>query len=140
MIILDTNVLSECLRPKPDPYVLAWFSAQSRASLFTTTIVESEILYGIRLLPDGARKVALTEAIRAIFDHDFSGRVLSFDRGAASAYAELASSRKAAGRPIAQFDAMIAAVTYSTGAVLATRNLKDFEACKIDLLNPWAHR
>lgn len=140
MIILDTNVLSECLRPKPDPHVLAWFSAQSRASLFTTTIVESEILYGIRLLPDGARKVALTEAIRAIFDHDFSGRVLSFDRGAASAYAELASSRKAAGRPIAQFDAMIAAVTYSTGAVLATRNLKDFEECKIDLLNPWTHR
>lgn len=137
MIILDTNVLSECLRPKPEPCVLAWLSTQSRTRLFTTTIVESEILYGVRLLPDGARKTALTEAVRAIFNHDFSGRVLSFDRDAATAYAELASSRKAAGRPIAQFDAMIAAVAYSTGAVLATRNLKDFEGCKIDLLNPW---
>jgi predicted nucleic acid-binding protein len=139
MIILDTNVLSECLRPQPDLGVLAWLSAQSRASLFTTTIVESEILYGVRLLPDGARKVALTDAVHAIFDHDFPGRVLSFDRDAASAYAELASSRRAAGRPIAQFDAMIAAVAYSTGAVLATRNFKDFEGCKIDLLNPWTH-
>lgn len=139
MIILDTNVLSECLRPEPDPRVLAWLSAQSRASLYTTTIVESEILYGVCLLPDGARKSALTTAVRAIFDHDFFGRVLSFDRGAASAYAELASSRKSVGRPISQFDAMIAAVAYSAGAVLATRNCKDFEGCKIDMLNPWTH-
>jgi hypothetical protein len=137
MIILDTNVLSECLRPQPDSRVLAWLSAQPRGRLYTTTIVESEILYGVRLLPDGARKAALTEAVRAIFEHDFSGRVLSFDRGAAAAYAALASSRKLAGRPIAQFDAMIAALAYSTGAILATRNIKDFEGCEIALLNPW---
>jgi len=137
MIILDTNVLSECLRPQPDSRVLAWLSAQPRARLYTTTIVESEILYGVRLLPDGARKAALTEAVRAIFEHDFSGRILSFDRGAAAAYAALASSRKLAGRPIAQFDAMIAALAYSTGAILATRNIKDFEGCEIALLNPW---
>lgn len=139
MIILDTNILSECLRPKPDSRVLAWLSAQPRARLFTTTIVESEILYGVGLLPEGARKAALAEAVHAIFDHDFSGRILSFDRGAAAAYAKLASARKLAGRPITQFDAMIAAVAYSTGAALATRNTKDFEGCEIDLLNPWTH-
>ena len=137
MIILDTNVLSECLRPRPEPGVLAWLAAQPRARLFTTTIVESEIQYGIRLLPEGARKLALAEAVRAIFDEDFSGRILSFDRDAAAAYASIASSRKLAGRPITQFDAMIAAVACATGAILATRNIRDFEGCGIDLVDPW---
>lgn len=138
MIILDTNVLSECLRPRPNPDVLTWISGQPRSILFTTTVVESEILYGISLLPEGIRKSALTEAAYALFELDFSGHVLSFDRAAAAAYAEIASARKIMGRPIAQFDAMIAAVTYAKGAILATRNLKDFEHCRIDLVNPWA--
>lgn len=140
MIILDTNVLSECLRPSPNQDVLAWLSVQPRARLFTTTVVESEIRYGVRLLPDGARKSALTQAVCAIFDEDFSGRVLGFDRDAAMAYAEIASVRKLAGRPITQFDAMIAAVALATGSVLATRNIKDFEGCGIDLINPWQSR
>jgi predicted nucleic acid-binding protein len=137
MIVLDTNVLSECLRPQPDPRVLAWLAAQPRARLFTTTVVESEILYGLCLLPEGSRRAALMEAVKAIFDHDFHGRVLDFDRSAAAAYGELAGARKLAGRPISQFDAMIAAVVYSTGAALATRNVKDFDGCNIELVNPW---
>lgn len=140
MIILDTNVLSECLRSNPNPDVLAWLSVQPRARLFTTTMVESEILYGIHLLPDGARKSGLIQAVCAIFDEDFSGRVLGFDRDAAMAYAEIASVRKLAGRPITQFDALIAAVALATGSVLATRNIKDFEGCGIDLINPWQSR
>lgn len=137
MIILDTNVVSECLKARPDPLVVAWLSSQPRARLFTTTIVESEILYGVRLLPEGARKAALTQAVQAIFEDEFAGRVLGFDRGAAAAYAEIVCARRSAGKPIAQFDVMIAAVAHAAGAVLATRNVKDFEGCGVELVNPW---
>lgn len=76
MIVLDTNVLSECLRPVASPRVLDWLARQQRSWLFTTTVVEGEILYGVRLLPDGARRDSLLQAVRAIFDEDFSSRVL----------------------------------------------------------------
>ncbi|TLY73322.1 MAG: type II toxin-antitoxin system VapC family toxin [Gammaproteobacteria bacterium] len=138
MIVLDTNVLSELLRPAPEPRVLTWLANQPRASLFTTAVTQGEILYGIRLLPDGQRRRKLAEAALAIFNEDFAGRVLSFDGDAAGAYAEIGTSRRAAGRPISQFDAMIAAMTRSRGATLATRNAKDFEGCGIDVVNPWA--
>ena len=138
MIVLDTNVLSELLRPAPEPRVLTWLANQPRASLFTTAVTQGEILYGIRLLPDGQCRRKLAEAALAIFNEDFAGRVLSFDGDAAGAYAEIGTSRRAAGRPISQFDAMIAAMTRSRGATLATRNAKDFEGCGIDVVNPWA--
>ncbi|MBA4152078.1 MAG: VapC toxin family PIN domain ribonuclease, partial [Acinetobacter sp.] len=102
MILLDTNVLSECLRPQPDRAVLNWLSRQPRASLFTATMVEAELLYGVQLLPESDRKVQLLRAIQAIFNEDFAGRVLSFDREAAQAYAIIASARKTAGKPISQ--------------------------------------
>ncbi|WP_373067557.1 type II toxin-antitoxin system VapC family toxin [Thioalkalivibrio sp.] len=137
MIVLDTNVLSEILRPVPESRVVDWIAAQPRSALFTTTVVEGEILYGIRLLPDGARRDALMQAVSAIFAEDFAGRVLPFDRDSALAYAEIAASRRLAGRPISQFDAMIAAVARSRGASLASRNTKDFTDTGIDLVNPW---
>ena len=138
MIILDTNVLSEVLRSTPDRRVLAWLKEQSPPSLFATTVTRGEILYGIRLLPDGKRRRALWDAARAIFNEDFAERVLSFDNDAADAYAEVGASRRAAGRPISQFDAMIAGVARSRGASLATRNAKDFESCGIDVVDPWS--
>jgi toxin FitB len=137
VIVLDTNVLSESLKPKPDEAVLAWMAAQPRASLFTTTVVEAEILYGVRLLPAGARKDALRAAVEAIFDQDLVGRVIAFDRDCADAFADIAATRKALGRPISQFDAMIAAAARSRGAVLATRNWRDFTDCGIDVVDPW---
>jgi toxin FitB len=138
VIILDTNVLSEALKSEPDGRVMKWLKDQPRPSLFTTTITRGEILYGIRLLPDGRRRRALWDAALAIFNEDFAERVLSFDSDAADAYAEVGVSRRAAGRPISQFDAMIAGMARSRGAIVATRNAKDFEGCSIDVVDPWS--
>jgi predicted nucleic acid-binding protein len=137
MIVLDTNVISEVLRPVPQPSVLDWLANQPRASLFTTTVTRGEILYGIRLLSDGKRRRGLWDAAKKIFDDDFADQVLSFDSDAADMYAEIAASRRAAGKPISQFDAMIIALARSRGASLATRNEKDFEDCGVDVINPW---
>ena len=137
MIVLDTNVVSECMRPAPHGRVIGWLALQPRSGLFTTTVVEGEILYGVCVLPDGARRDALLLAVRTIFAEDFAGRVLSFDRDAADVYAEIAAVRKKAGKPISQFDAMIAAVVRSRGACLATRNTRDFVDCGIELVDPW---
>lgn len=138
MIVLDTNVLSETLRSAPDPRVIEWFRAQKRAALFTTTITRAEILYGLGLLAEGSRKQALSSAIKAVFEEDFAGRLLSFDSDAADLYADIAVSRRNAGKQISQFDAMIAAVARSRGATLATRNVKDFIDCGIAVVDPWA--
>ena len=137
MIVLDTNVLSETLKPLPNAAVVAWMAAQPRSTLFTTTVVEAEILYGVAVLADGARKTQLQAALKAIFTEDLSGQVIPFDRDCAEAYAGIAANRKNSGQPISQFDAMIAAASASRGATLATRNLRDFADCGIRLINPW---
>jgi predicted nucleic acid-binding protein len=138
MIVLDTNVVSEALRPVPEPSVLDWLASQPRSSLFTTTVTRGEVLYGIRLLADGKRRRGLWDAAKKIFSEDFAGQVLSFDSDAADIYAEIAASRRMTGKPISQFDAMIVAMTRSRGATLATRNVKDFEECGVDVIDPWA--
>jgi predicted nucleic acid-binding protein len=137
MIVLDTNVISETLRPVPDSSVLDWLANQPRASLFTTTVTRGEILYGIRLLSDGKRRRGLWDAAKKIFDEDFAGQVLSFDSDAADTYAEIAALRRTMGKPISQFDAMIAAMARSRGAGLATRNVRDFEDCGVEAVDPW---
>jgi toxin FitB len=137
VIVLDTNVLSEALRPVPEACIMAWLANQPRASLFTTAVTRGEILYGIHLLCDGKRRRGLWDAARKIFDEDFAGHVLSFDSEAADMYAEISASRRTAGKPISQFDAMIVAMARSRGASLATRNVKDFDDCGTDVINPW---
>lgn len=137
MIVLDTNVLSELLRPAPEALVLAWLEQQPPVSVFTSAVTQGEILYGIRLLPDSKRRGKLWDAAVTIFNEDFAGRILSFDSDAAVAYAEISAARRAAGRPISQFDATIAAIARSHGASLATRNVNDFEGCGIEVIDPW---
>lgn len=137
MIVLDTNVLSELMRPAPHTDVVAWFARRAGLPMFTTTITEAEILYGIAILDPGPRRAGLDAAARAMFADDFDGRILPFDRGAADGFARIAALRRRAGRPIAHADAQIAAICASRGAALATRNLKDFEGCEITVLNPW---
>jgi predicted nucleic acid-binding protein len=137
MIVLDTNVISELMRAAPSAAVLGWVARQPSASLFTTAVAQAEIYCGLALLPDGKRRQALQHAAMAMFEEDFTGRVLPFDSDAAVAFAPIAASRRAGGKPIAQFDAQIAAVVRSRGARLATRNARDFEGCGIEIEDPW---
>jgi len=137
MIILDTNVLSELMRPKPSANVLRWIEKQPEMEVFTTSITEAEIFYGIEILPQGKRRDLLTAVADAVFAEDFSGRVFGFDSEAARLFSKIMSSRRASGRPISQSDAQIAAIAKVARAKLATRDVQDFEQCGIDLVNPW---
>ena len=139
MIVLDTNVVSELLRTTPTPRVDAWLAAQDGAIVFFTSIGEAELRHGVALLPAGRRRALLAEAIEYILEEDFHDRILPFDREAARAYAAIAAERRAAGRPISQVDCQIAAIARSHGAVVATRNTRDYEGCGIDLIDPWQH-
>ena len=137
MIVLDTNVLSELMRAEPAEPVVRWMAAQPGEVLYTTTIAQAEILYGVMLLPAGKRRGAFEAAVDAMFSEDFAGRILPFGGAAALSYAHIASSRQRAGNPISSFDAQIAAITHSAGASLATRNVKDFAHCGIEVVDPW---
>jgi toxin FitB len=137
MIILDTNVLSETLRPTPSARVLEWMRCEPTSALFTTAITESELLYGIALLPEGRRRQSLELVVEQIFAEDLAGRVLPFDNAAAREFADIAASRRRAARPISDADARIAAITRSRGAALAPRNIGDFAGCRLQLIDPW---
>ena len=137
MIILDTNVVSEMLKTTAAPEVLRWVAVQPVSRLFTTTITQAEILYGLELMPKGRRRTNLQLAIETILQEDFADRILPFDGDAAHAFAQIASARRALGRPIAHPDAQIAAIARSRGVTLATRDSRDFEHCGIRLVNPW---
>jgi toxin FitB len=137
MIVLDTNVLSELMKPTPAAKVGKWMAAQPTPILYTTSITQAEILHGLLLLPGGRRRNALEAAATSMFAEDFAGRILGFGTDAATRYAQIASDRRRAGRPISHFDAQIAAIARSTGAALATRNLGDFEGCGLTVINPW---
>ena len=138
MIILDTNVLSELLRPEPARQVERWLAAQDGARVYFTTVGEAELRHGVAILPAGKRRNALTSAIEGLLDEDFRDRILPFDRAAARAYATIAAVRRAAGRPISQFDCQIAAIARAREAPVATRNTSDYEGCGIELIDPWA--
>src|ERR1035441_4776663 len=107
MSVVDTKVLSEALRPVPEPSVLHWLANQPRASLFTTTVTRGEVLYGIRVLSGGERRRGLWDAAKKIFSEDFAGQVLSFDSDAADLYAEIPASRRMAGKPIRKVDGVV---------------------------------
>jgi predicted nucleic acid-binding protein len=137
MIILDTNVLSELMRPKPSPRVSAWVAKQPAVELFTTSITEAEIFFGIELLTKGKRHEALLVAAEAMFTEDLGGRIFGFESDAARLFSKIAAHRRALGRPISHADAQIAAIARLRGAKLATRNVTDFIDCGIELVNPW---
>ncbi len=137
MILLDTNVVSELMKSAPDPTVVAWTDAMPGPTMFISAITRAEILYGIALVPEGKRQDSLKRAAHTAFESYFRGRILPFDADAADAFASLAAARRQGGRPIAQADAQIAAIARCRGAVLATRNVPDFNGCGIEVINPW---
>ena len=137
MIVLDTNVLSELMKPAPAERVVRWVAAQPPTSLYTTSVTQAEILHGVMLLPAGRRRNAVEAAAEAMFKEDFAGRVLPFGSDAARLYARIAAERRRAGRPISHFDAQIAAITRAAGAAVATRNVTDYNGCGVKVINPW---
>lgn len=137
MIILDTNVLSEVVKPPAHAGVARWMRQQPIDSLFTTGPTQGEVLYGIAILPKGKKRSILETAMQDVFERGFPGRILPFDEAAAPQFAEIMAHCRRAGRPMAQIDAQIAAIARSRNATLATRDPSDFRECGIGLIDPW---
>ena len=140
MILLDTNVFSELMRPAPSEAVLAWFAAQEAHDLYLSAIGEAELRRGAAMLPAGKRRDQLMAMIDAMIAEDFAGRILPFDSNAAQAFVLVFLERRAAGRPISFADGQIAATARAQGAAIATRNTADFAGCGIAVIDPWAHQ
>ncbi len=139
MILLDTNVLSEFMRPQPAARVVSWLDEQPAGECYISAISRAEIELGLALMPKSRRQEALIEAARAMFDEDFAGRCLPFDAGAARHYARIVATRIRAGRPISVEDAQIAAIALEHRMPLATRNTRDFaHIAGLNIVNPWA--
>ena len=138
MIVLDTNVLSELIKPNPAPQVIAWASLQSWRDITTTTICEAELCFGVALLPEGRRRDNLARAMGALFDTMLAGRVLDFDRRAARLYGPICVARRRLGLEIPHADMQIAAIARAHGAdAVATRNVADYVGTDIRIMNPW---
>ena len=136
MIILDTNLVSEPLKPKPDAAVLAWLDRQAPETLYLTTITVAELQAGIETLPSGKRRRALQETTTELIAQ-FEGRVLSFDQDSAHAFGRVFAGTQAVGNPIHFGDCAIAAIAIRRGFALATRNMRNYKGAGIELINPW---
>lgn len=137
-MVLDTNVLSELMRPHPDARVVAWFADRDQTPFLVTAITRAEIMLGIELLPSGRRRDGLAEAAGQMFSEEFGRSCLPFDDQAADIYAVIVAARTRAGQPISTEDAQIAAISLAHGLPLVTRNTRDF--ANIDGLqtaDPW---
>ncbi len=137
MILLDTNVVSETMHERPDQGVRAWLRALPRTDVWTASVVIAELLSGIELMPSGRKQKALREAVEDMIAEDFRGQILAFNLPAARQYAQILASRQKIGRPIREMDAQIAAIANVHGATLATRDVNDFAACNLAVVNPW---
>lgn len=137
MILIDTNVVSELMRPSPARAVIDWFGQQDTASLHLSAVSEAELRRGVAVLPDGRRRDALLAAIDAVIVEDLEGRVLPFDSAAAVSFAAIFAERQARGHPISFPDCQIAATARARGAAVATRDGGGFVGCGIVVIDPW---
>lgn len=137
-IILDTNVASELVDDRPQLEVVDWWRRQAIEEAYLTAITEMELRYGVAIMPEGRHRSRLSRHIDDLLEIDFVGRILPFDSAAANAYAVIASRRRARGHVVGQSDTQIAAIALSLGMAVATRNVRHFTDCGVELINPWS--
>ncbi len=137
MIILDTNVMSALVLPRPEPRVVAWLNDQPANSVWTTVVTVYELHRGIAVMPEGRRRSQLAHHISNILAVAFRGRIALLDVLAAEEAARLWTLRRASGRPVDTEDNQIAGIARARGAAIATRDIADFGGCGVDLVNPW---
>ena len=136
MIVLDTNVVSEAMKPDPDPNVRAWLNEQAAETLFLSSVTLAELMFGIAALPVGKRKKMLADALGGLLEL-FNGRVLPFDVDAARCYAELAVTARNIGRGFPTPDGYIAAIAASRGFIVASRDTAPYQAGGLQVIDPW---
>ncbi len=136
MILLDTNVVSEAMKPEPHPSVIAWLDAQSAETLFLSSITVAELLFGIGALPEGKRRDMLAERIDGLLNQ-FVGRVLNFDTSAARRYADLAVKARTNRKGFPTPDGYIAAIAAAHGFTVASRDASAFNAAGLKVMDPW---
>ena len=136
MIILDTNVISEAMKPDPNPAVKAWLNNQAVETLYLSTIVLAELLFGVAALPTGKHKSKRTAALNGITEL-FGDRVLLFDIPTAQAYAQLMAEGRLAGKAISAADGYIAAMAITNGMMVSTRDVQPFQVAGVQVINPW---
>lgn len=138
MILLDTNIVSEALRPSPDDRVVRWLDAQNPRTLFLTAVSLAELLVGAAYLPSGRRRSYLEESLASALAQLFDDRILPFDAAAATAFAPMMAQARAAGVQIGFADGQIAAIALGKGFAVATRDAVPFKAAGVRLIDPWA--
>jgi len=136
MILLDTNVISEAMKAEADPAVRAWLDQQAAETLYISSITLAELLFGIGALPEGRRKIALSETLDGLLSL-FGNRVLAFDADAARTYSGIAVAARAAGKGFPTPDGYIAAIAAAHGFSVATRDAAPFHAAGLKVINPW---
>jgi len=137
VIVLDTNVVSELIRPKPDQHVIAWVDGHDTAELFITAVTAAKLRARVELLPAGKRRTKLAAEIDARLDEDFAGAVIPFEAATAIHYAEIVASCRAEGNPMSTADTQIAAMCRQHDAALATGNTNNFRHAGLGLIDPW---
>ncbi|QGM99273.1 type II toxin-antitoxin system VapC family toxin [Methylocystis parvus] len=137
MILLDTNVISEMMKPDGDAKARRWLDSYAETDFYIATPVIAELRYGLALLAEGRKKAALTKACDIIEDDIFAGRILAFDQRAAHAFASLRAKRQTAGRPLAVMDGMIASIATAHAMTIASRNVDDFAGLDLPIVNPF---
>lgn len=140
MILVDTNVVSEPWKPKPDPHVLAWLDAQAVETLYLSAITVAELRFGIAALPAGKRRNVLGDRLERTLLPLFAARVLPFDLAATKTYADLMTHARTTGKAIGQADGYIAAIAATHSLIVASRDTTPFEAARLEVINPWEFR
>ena len=137
MILVDTNIISEMMKPEPAVKVINWIDQQEVIQLYISTVSIAEISYGINALPDGNRRILLEDSFNKVLRDAFEYRIISFDEVAAHFYGKIMGRRKVIGKPLSILDGQIAAIARANNLAVATRNIRDFSDCGLDLINPF---